>query len=152
MGNNMEFRKANTDDIKYLVQYRKQQLTDEGAPPDIAIDEELFDYFTSSISDGSLICWLAADNNKIVATSGVCFYRLPPTYSNPTGRVAYVTNMYTLPEYRRKGIATRLLRIIIDEIKELDYKLIRLHASIDGKSIYSKTGFADTGGFMAMRL
>ncbi len=149
----MNYRKANINDIQYLVLYRKQQLIDEGLPPNanMNIDKELSDYFYSSISDGSLISWLAVDGDEIVATSGICFYQLPPTYSNPTGRVSYVTNMYTLPKYRKQGIASHLLRLIVDEAIKLEYKIVRLHASVDGKSIYSKMGFSDTDGFMAMR-
>jgi len=148
----MDYRKADANDIQCLVRYRKQQLIDEGALPDTDIDNELSNYFISNISDGSLISWLAVDGGEIVATSGICFYQLPPTYSNPTGRVAYVTNMYTLPKYRKQGIASHLLKLVVGEATKLGYKLIRLHASDDGKSIYSKMGFIDTDGFMAMRL
>ena len=126
----MDYRKANSNDIQYLVHYRKLQLIDEGLPPNanMSIDEELANYFVSSISDGSLISWLAVDDNEIVATSGICFYQLPPTFSNPTGRVAYVTNMFTLPKYRKQGIASQ------KEIKEeagLDIIPIRLVAVQD---------------------
>ena len=150
----MNYRKANINDVQHLIQYRKQQLIDEGVPPNanMDIDKELFDYFMSSISDGSLVSRLAENNGEIAAASGICFYQLPPTFSNPTGRVAYVTNMYTLPEYRKQGIVSYLLKLVVDEAIKLEYKLIRLHASSDGKSIYSKIGFVDTNGFMAMRL
>jgi len=148
----MNFRKADRNDIQYLVKYRRQQLIDEGAPPDIDIDNELSHYFISSISNGSLIAWLAVDGNEIVATSGICFYQLPPTGFNPSGRIAYVTNMYTLPAYRNQGIASHLLKLVVDEAIKLEYKLVRLHASIDGKSIYRKMGFIETDGFMAMKL
>ena len=148
----IEYRKAASHDIKHLVQYRKQQLIDEGEVFDTEIDDELADYFMSSLSNNSLIAWLAIDGNKIVATSGICFYKLPPTSRNPSGKNAYITNMYTLPEYRRQGIGTRLLELVINEAKLLKYSIIRLHASADGKSIYSKAGFSDTDGFMALRL
>ena len=148
----IEYRKANIVDIQYLIQYRKQQLIDEGEVFDNEIDNELSDYFISSISDNSLISWLAIDGGKIVATSGICFYQLPPTSRNPSGKNAYITNMYTLPEYRKQGIGSRLLQLVIDEAKMLKYKVIRLHASANGKSIYCKAGFKDTDGFMALRL
>ena len=147
----IEYRKANVSDIQYLVQYRKQQLIDEGEVFDNEIDIALSDYFTSSISDNSLIAWLAVDGEKIIATSGICFYQLPPTSRNPSGKNAYITNMYTLPEYRKQGIGTQLLQFVIDEAKVQNYKVIRLHASADGKSIYSNAGFCDTDGFMALR-
>ena len=148
----IKYRKANLNDIQYLVQYRKQQLADEGEALNIDINSELSNYFISSLSDGSLISWLALDGEKIVATSGLCFYQLPPNYFNLTGRVAYVTNMYTLPNYRKRGIASRLLQFIIDEAKIQEYKVIRLHASSEGRPVYSKAGFNDSNGHMALFL
>ncbi|MDR1737038.1 MAG: GNAT family N-acetyltransferase [Oscillospiraceae bacterium] len=148
----IEYRKAAINDAQCLVQYRKQQLIDEGEVFDKDIDNELFDYFVSSISDSSLSSWLATDGQKIVATSGICFYRLPPTSYNPSGKNAYITNMYTLPEYRRQGIGSQLLQLVISEARLLNYKVIRLHASDEGKSIYSKAGFKDTGGYMTLRV
>lgn len=146
----MEFRKAEIADIPFLVELRKQQLLDEGSSPVNNIDDELISYFTSSLIDESLISWLAIDNERIIATSGVCFYRLPPNYHNPTGWVAYITNMFTLNEYRKQGIASTLLKLVIDEAKSRNYRIIRLHASSDGKSIYSKFGFVDSKGYMAL--
>ncbi|MDR0326180.1 MAG: GNAT family N-acetyltransferase [Oscillospiraceae bacterium] len=148
----MDFRKANEGDIPLLARFRKQQLLDEKLPPVADIDRELLDYFTFSLADGSLISWLAIDGGEIIATSGICFYQLPPTYTNPTGRVAYVTNMYTLPSHRKQGIASRLLGLLLDEARTRGYTIVRLHASIDGKSIYRKFGFEDSEGYMAKKL
>ena len=95
----MKKRKANLNDVHTLVELRKKQLIDEGLPPDADlatdIDRQLTDYFTSSIADESFISWVMEDGGGIIATSGLCFYSLPPSYSNPSGEVAYVTNMYT---------------------------------------------------------
>ena len=124
-------RLANINDVPVLVKLRKQQLIDEGLLPnpniDTNIDKQLDDYFTSAIYEGSFISWIIDNDGEINATSGICFYLLPPNFSNPTGRTAYVTNIFTKPEYRRKGIAAELLNIIIDEAKSRGYKVIRLH-------------------------
>ena len=152
----MKKRLADINDIPILVKLRKQQLIDEGLPPilniDTNIDKQLADYFTSAIADGSFISWVMENDDEIIATSGLCFYLLPPNFSNPTGRTAYVTNMYTKSEYRRKGIASELLKMVIDEAKLRGYKVIRLHTSEFGKSIYARAGFVDSDGYMALRL
>jgi len=137
----MQYRKATINDIPDLIQLRKQQLLDEGLTPIENIDAELKEYFLSGLSDDSFIAWLAIDKSTIAATGGLCFYQLPPTYSNPSGRVAYVTNMFTEQGYRRKGISSHILNIIIEDAKQRNYTSIRLHASTDGKSMYSKAGF-----------
>jgi predicted acetyltransferase len=144
----MEFRKANVNDIMELVNLRKQQLLDEGSKPNKNINIKLKENNSKNIVNNNFIAWLAIENNEIIATSGLCFYELPPNFSNPSGKVAYITNMYTKNNYRRKGIATKLFEKIMDEIKSMDYKVIRLHASKAGKELYKKYGFYDSEGFM----
>jgi ribosomal protein S18 acetylase RimI-like enzyme len=60
--------------------------------------------------------------------------------------------MFTKNEFRRKGIATKLFEKIIEEIKMLNYKVIRLHTSVHGKELYKKFGFVDSEGFMHLGL
>jgi GNAT superfamily N-acetyltransferase len=148
----MEYRKANINDVNVLVNLRKQQLLDEGEIFENNIDNDLVKYFSENIVNNKFIAWLAIENNEIIATSGLCFYELPPTSRNPTGKIAYVTNMFTIKKFRRKGIATKLFEKIIEEIKILNYKIIRLHTSTDGKELYKKFGFVDSEGFMHLRL
>ena len=147
----MEFRKAALEDVPALVELRKQQLMDEGSPVVQNIDVELHHYFTRGLADNSFIAWLALEDSVIVATSGLCFYQLPPNFHNPSGRNAYVTNMFTSKEYRRRGIASVLLEKILDEARSLSFPVVRLHASSDGKGLYSKFGFVPSDGYMALR-
>ena len=147
-------RKATLDDIPALIRLRKKQLTDEGMPPEpiFEIDRQLTDYFMSALTDGTFVSWVIEVDGEVIATSGVCFYTLPPNFANPTGGVAYITNMYTKDEYREKGIATELLKMVLDEAKSRGYSVARLHASSFGKSVYEKAGFTVSDGYMSLRL
>ena len=60
--------------------------------------------------------------------------------------------MYTQDEYRKQGIATKLLELVMDEIRKRNYKFIRLHASSQGKVMYEQRGFVDAEGFMIKKL
>lgn len=148
----MDFRKATINDVRQLVELRKKQLIDEGSYVEKDIDEELEKYFFFSIENEALVVWIASQNGNIIATCGVCFFQYPPTFSNVTGKVAYITNVYTLETYRKQGIATKLLELIMEEIMIRKYKLVRLHALSQGKSLYEKIGFIDAEGFMIKRL
>lgn len=152
MKNILHFRKANISDVAKLVELRKSQLIDEGSCSDNDIDGELDKYFSSSIVDGTLIVWVATKCDNIIATGGVCFFQYPPNFSNPIGKVAYITDVYTQEEYRKQGIATKLLELVMDEIRKRDYKFIRLHASYQGKVMYERMGFVDAEGFMVKKL
>jgi len=153
----MQIRPANADDIPVLVALRKQLLTEEGPPPWARhplpdLDAPLGRYFARAMADGSFVAWVAEADGEMIATGGLCFYALPPTFSEPAGQVAYITNMYTRNEYRRRGIATALLHLAIGEAKARGYATVRLHASKDGRPMYQKAGFVDSNGYMAMKL
>ena len=147
----MTYRKAEIKDASQLSYLRKKQLIDEGSLASRDISGELEYYFESAIEGGTLVCWVAEEKGEIVATGGLCFFRLPPTFTNPTGHISYITNMYTKPEYRRKGIASKLLELVMDEAAQRNNKVL-LHASGMGRPLYMKSGFKDAEGFMSLTL
>ena len=148
----IEYRKASQNDIDQLIKLRVKQLIDEGYRQINNIDNDLETYFSESLANNSLICWLGIYEELVVATAGLCFYQLPPSFSNPTGRVAYITNMYTDEKFRKQGIASYLFDQLLKEAEYLNYRSVRLHASEHGKSIYVKAGFVVTDGYMAKKL
>ena len=64
-----------------------------------------------------------------------------PTYHNPSGYKAYIMNMYTRPEYRRKGIAFRTLDLLVKESRKRGIESISLEATAMGRPLYEKYGF-----------
>ncbi|WRS26527.1 GNAT family N-acetyltransferase [Oscillospiraceae bacterium MB08-C2-2] len=147
----MDFRKATLEDVPALAELRKQQLIDEGLLPLQNIDAQLKHYFSRCLMDASFIGWLAIDG-AIIATSGLCFYQLPPSYANPSGKIAYITNVFTVKTHRRQGIASILLDKILQEVRIQGVSVVRLHASSDGKDLYAKFGFSPAEGYMALNL
>ena len=148
----MRYRKATKSDIDILVELRKKQLIDEGLEASTNIDFELKSFFEKTMEEGSLIEYVAFEDNNIVATGGVLFYNLPPSYSNTSGRIAYITNMYTKDEFRGRGIATVLLNILVDEVKKSECEVIKHQASVHGKLVYKKFGFKESEGHMIYRM
>ena len=152
----MIYRRATLTDIDELVANRIDMRQERENDKDIAdqcdFQERTYSYFRKHISDDSYISWIALDEDKVVATSGLCFYFAPPTYKNPSGIVAYIMNMYTKPEYRNKGIATKLLGYIVEEAKSRNCIKITLNASDMGRPVYEKFGFIDIKDDMVMYL
>lgn len=98
-------------------------------------------YLRETIPSGEFIAWIAIDKDKIVATSGIVFYRMAPCKTCPNGKAAYIQNMYTLKEYRRQGLAKELFIRTIEEAKAKGCTKIMLNASDDGKPLYEQFGF-----------
>jgi ribosomal protein S18 acetylase RimI-like enzyme len=108
------------------------------------VRKSLLEYFTKAISSNDFIAWVAEIDGKIIATSGMVVWQKPAIYGGvESGKLGYLLNFYTIPEARRKGIATRLLSELIEEAKSLGLKYLHLHASKDGINIYRKAGFVE---------
>jgi len=132
------------NDIETMIDLRKAQLMDEGAVADSDMEEELFHFFEKHLSDGTLIQYLVAADNQIVACGAFVIYHFPPSYSNRSGKKAYITNMYTNKAYRGKGIATKLLTRLVEEAREAGIKKLWLGASKMGRPVYKRFGFVET--------
>ena len=104
------------------------------------------------MADGSLVEWLLEEDGRIIATAAILFMEFPPTYANQAGIKGYITNMYTDPDYRGKGIASTMLHKLTDEAKKRGVRHIWLHASNHGKPVYKRIGFTETDRFMELNL
>ncbi|WP_251551604.1 GNAT family N-acetyltransferase [Neobacillus muris] len=148
----MNYRRAAMDDIDRLIDLRKLQLLDEGIEPAINIDTELHQFFLQKLEDGSLIQWVAEEKEEIIACGAVIFYDFPPSYTNKTGKRAYITNMYTHENFRGQGIATHLLKKLVEESKEAGVTKMWLGASNLGRPVYQKFGFKETDEYLELNL
>ncbi len=150
----MIYRRATLKDIDELVECRlEMRLEREAGNMAMGIEEfrsRNYDYFKNHLPDNSFISWIALDEGNIVATSGLCFFSAPPTFSNPSGNTAYVMNIYTKPGYRNRGLASKLMGHIIREAKSRKCGKLTLHASDMGRPIYEKLGFRNVGGNMEL--
>lgn len=149
----MEFRKAVLSDAEALSRLRADMIREENNYSEAflgMIYNNTKKYIENGLPDRSYTAWVADDSGNIIAMGGVTYYTLPPNDWCPTGKTAYIGNVYTLPAFRRQGIATRLLSLLIEEAKENMCQRILLNASDMGRPLYEKFGFAGSPAAMAM--
>ena len=99
------------------------------------------EYYRTALADGSHVAYLVLDGDRVIGTGGVSFFRVMPTFHNPSGRKAYIMNMYTDPEYRRRGIAFRTLELLVEEARKRGITAISLEATSMGRGLYERFGF-----------
>ena len=148
----MKYRLGTKDDIETMCVLRKRQLADEGLAPDVDIDAELSEFFEKKLRNGEMVEWLLEEKGEIIATGAIVFYEFPPSYSNKSGVKGYITNMYTKPEFRGRGIATSMLARLAEEAKKRGVRKLWLGASKMGRPVYEKFGFMEAGGWLVMDL
>ncbi len=148
----IHYRKADREDIHILARMRVSMLCEETALTE-EYKEELRNnskqYMIRGLKDSSFMALVAESDGKIVAMSGLTLYILPPNDWCPNGKTAYIGNLFTLPDYRRQGIAAKLFSLMVEEAKNLGCERIQLHATDRGRPIYEKYGFEDSPDSMA---
>ena len=148
------YKRATLEDINTLVETRIEVLRAANKPcadTDMGeVERQSYLYYQKALSDGSHIAYLVFDESGCIGTGGVSFFQVMPTYHNPSGKKAYIMNMYTNPKYRRKGIAYKTLDMLIKEIKSKGISSISLEATDMGRPLYEKYGFVKMNSEMEL--
>jgi GNAT superfamily N-acetyltransferase len=148
-------RFATVDDADVISWHRARMFQDMGELP-----ADLFEAFRASSRDqlrhllarGRYVGWLLSlENapNKIIAGVGVHLRDVLPhpienTATFAEGRHGIIVNVFTEPEWRRKGLAGMLLKQVIDWAREQQLDRLVLHSSDDGRALYERLGFVAT--------
>lgn len=148
----IEFRKLGKNDLDEFIRIRIGQLREEGATEDIDLKPALLDYYNRHMADGTFVSYIAVDGDKIVGTSGMSFVEKPPYFGCPSGKLGLLSSMYTDNNYRRQGIAKKLLSMVVDEARAYGCGVVQITASDMGVLLYSDFGFVKNGNFMQYKL
>jgi len=148
------YRLARVSDIETLVALRLAFLAEGGyGGPDAPwLSGALREYFTTMLRNGYFVGAIAEVAGAVVGTSGMVYDRHPPRLSNPSGVAPYIMNMYVVPEYRRRGIATSLLQTLITEARAANCRVVTLHFWPGKSALYTKLGFVPVETEMKLEL
>ncbi len=142
---NFTYKKATLEDIEILTETRITVLraanqlledTDMGE-----VKRQSRQYYQKALHDDTHIAYLVFDGDRFAGCGGISFFQVMPTYHNPSGNKAYIMNMYTAPDYRRKGIAHQTLDLLVQEAKQKGITAISLEATSMGRPLYEAYGF-----------
>jgi len=153
----LEYRKAAEADVAALVDLRidfMRLVKDSGIDGEAGLRAELAERFSAELGSGALVAWLCSSGGEVVATSGLALPDAPEARADlglePGEGLLF--NMYTVPAYRRRGIASELLGRSISEARSRGLKAIRLQPTDSGRPIYERSGFVDSGRGMVLAL
>lgn len=149
------YKRAGIEDLTVLVETRikvlraANQLNEQADMSEVEIQS--YEYYKKSLFDGSHVAYLVYDGERFIGAGGVSFYQVMPTYHNPSGNKAYIMNMYTDPEYRRKGIAYKTLDLLVQAAKDRKIIAISLETTDMGRPLYEKFGFVKMNSEMELK-
>jgi GNAT superfamily N-acetyltransferase len=147
-------RLASAEEIPEIIRQRRRmyedmQYRDAGALAEMA--RVTAEYLAKAMPEGSFQAWLAWAGERSVGGAAVILTPWPAHPYDLECRRATILNVYTDPEYRRRGIARRLMETMIAWCKSENLASVFLHASEDGRHLYESLGFK-VGNEMRMKL
>ena len=152
MVDDLPLREATPEDIPTLVNHRRWMFEDmaaaEGSQLDRgdvdAMDDAYAAQLHAQLADGRQRAWLIESGDRVAASGAVLFCAWLPRPGDLTGRLAYLHSVYTAPEFRRRGLARRIVQAAIDACRAAGLRRLTLHASAAGRPLYESLDFDPT--------
>lgn len=145
MGAAVAIRRATAADAEEVIRLRLAFLREygeaEGRPFPVALESATREYVQRMLSTGDLRFWFAEADRAVAGCCALILFDRPPSYGNPAGLTAYLLNVYTVPAYRRRGIASRLIEEALRHAKSIGAGRVSLHTSSAGRAVYERLGF-----------
>lgn len=139
----MTIRPAVVDDA-YLLARLRAAMWDENhadAPASREHVEEAYTYWYEMLEQGRMVAWLAEEQGEAVGIAAMLLHRHPPLPISARRR-GYVTAVYVVPAWRRKGIAQALMQTVIDFGRAQQLQRLELRPSDMARDLYAGLGFA----------
>ncbi len=115
----IDIKISTKDNINELMSSRLEMLkVVNDLPEDYEYSEEIINESRDYFLNGDHLTVLAMDDDVVIGCASMSFIRIMPTFEHPTGKRAHLMNVYTRSEYRRKGIARKMVELLIEKTWE----------------------------------
>ena len=145
--NKLVYRKMDINDLDLFVKLRLDFLSEVIENIDDKTIEEIKNalnkYFIEQIPKNKFIGIICEYNEKTISTAFMAINEKPANPNFVNGKIGTLLNVYTYPEYRKNGISTEIVKIIMEKAKKENIFEIELIATDDGEKIYRRLGFKE---------
>lgn len=138
-------RQADLKDIDKLsilrVEHQKAEAKEKYNCNDIELQNNARIFFEKHLNH-DYFCFMKEIDNEIIATAAVQVVEYLPLCTNLSGKIGYISNVYTKEAFRKKGIQKELMKQCIDFIKSKDIRKAELGSSNPiARHLYKNFGF-----------
>jgi len=139
-------RAATPADAEVIAGHRRAMFVDMGvdAAKVQAMHGPFLSWVRDALASGAYLGYLKELEGGVVAGAGMLLYEFPPSPVTPGTRRAYLLNVYTLPQYRGRGLAAEVVRAALSDAAARGAWTVTLHASEAGRGVYERLGFRST--------
>jgi GNAT superfamily N-acetyltransferase len=139
---------AISNDAENIVRHRRAMFSDMGYRDQAALDAmcaAFRPWLAARMAAGEYLAWMARTaDGRAAGGLGLWLMDWPPHMIGAGARRGNILNVYTEPEFRRQGIARRLMRTALEWCRGNSIAAVILHASAEGRALYESLGFQPT--------
>ena len=141
----VEIKIATLNDLELLLDWRMTVLKEvfelESTSEDLRTQNEM--YYRKHLADKSHVACFAVNSKtgEIVGCGGICYQTEMPSPENCDGSCGYLMNIYTLKNFRHRGIARQIVEFLIADARSRGTQKIYLESSTAALNLYRSIGF-----------
>lgn len=105
-------------------------------------------YYRRHIADGSHIAIVAEADGAGIGCGAICLTDELPSPDNPSGKCAYLMNIYVRKAFRGNGVGHAIVGWLVDKARRLGCDKIYLETTDCARQVYRDTGFEELTGMM----
>lgn len=136
----VNFRKIT--DIDELLAWRREVICAVfGSEPSDSLMAAGRDYYRRALKAGTHLAFIADCDGNEAGCGSICLSEELPSPDNPSGRCAYLMNIFVRGPYRRHGVGKALVSRLIAEARRLNCGKIYLETTDMGRDVYRQLGF-----------
>lgn len=143
----LQVRQLVPGDLELICRHREAMFLEAGGDPAAlrVMTEHFRPWLRVRLEDGRYYGFMVMDEGDPAAGIGLMSIDWPPHPAHPTqDQRGYVLNVYVEPAYRRRGLATALMKLAEAEFARRGLGFAVLHATEVGRPVYQALGWAAT--------
>ncbi len=136
-------------DLPTLMRWREEVIKHVfGQKADATLLAANRQYYAEHVGNGRHLALIAECDGEECGCGAICLTEELPSPDNPTGKCAYLMNIYVREAFRSHGIAHRIVSRLIADAKANGCEKIYLETTADGRAVYTSLGFRDMPDMM----
>ncbi len=140
--------KAGLRDLDALIHQRRamwEALGIRNSEQHVKGDRVYKRWARARLKNHELMAWVVKSSDGRIAGGGCVWLQTVQPRPHRVSMVQpYLLSMYTEPDFRRRGVASMVVKEAIEWCRKNKYERLMLHASEMGRKVYSKLGFKRT--------
>jgi N-acetylglutamate synthase-like GNAT family acetyltransferase len=151
---------ASLEDIPILVQHYRRMFEEILDSRNLELDEQKLKKMDVSYRNklneefrtGICKAWVIKEGDQIAASGAISITSMVPNPDDSSYYIGYLHSIFTENQFRKRGLAERVVRCILDYCKSNNINRVLLNTSEAGRSVYDKIGFINSDNTMIKNL